>query len=103
MVYEVKQEAIEEYKRIVQERSESFGVEQDFLPGTDPTTPTRKSTVTTPKKMAKVQGDRSLRVDEWVGGYTPQGEKPKRRSWKIKAEQLPKYSFEDSYLFKDAF
>ena len=99
MVYEVKQEAVEQYKRMSQTRSQGYA-EQDFLPGSNPTTPTRKSIVTTPKKMAKVEGDRSLRVDEWVGGYTPDNQKPKRRSWKIKAENLPKYSYEDNYLFK---
>ncbi|CAJ1953659.1 unnamed protein product [Cylindrotheca closterium] len=101
MVYEVNQEAVKAYKRSSFEQNQSFGTEQDFLPGTDPTTPKRKSIVTTPKKMGKVQGDRSLRVDEWVGGYTPEDQKPKRRSWKIKAESLPKYAFEDSFLLKD--
>mmetsp|Transcript_10167 Transcript_10167/g.24303 ORF Transcript_10167/g.24303 Transcript_10167/m.24303 type:complete len:104 (-) Transcript_10167:263-574(-) len=101
MVYEVKQEAIEAYKRMSL-RNQSFGTEQDgFLPGTDPNTPTRKSIVTTPKKMTKIKGDRSLRVDEWVGGYTPEGQKPKRRSWKVKVGSVPKYSNEDCFLFKN--
>lgn len=97
MVYEVKQEAIDAYKR--SQATGSYGIEKDFLPGTDPTTPPRKSIVS--KKKAKVPGDRSLRVDEWVGGYTPNNQKPKRRSWKIKDENLPKYAFEDNFLFKD--
>lgn len=54
---------------------------------------------TKPKKMAQVEGDRTLRVNEWAGGYAPQGEKPKYRDWKVK-DHVPKHFYEDNYLFK---
>ena len=90
MVYEVKEDVLEQYKRM-SKRSDNYGVEQDFLPGSEPTASTRKSLVTTPKKKKKVQGDRSLRIDEWVGGYGPTDQKPKRRSYTIKGDALPKF------------
>ena len=51
-----------------------------------------------PKKMAQVEGDRTIRVDEWAGGFGPQGQKPKCRTWKVK-EHVPKHFYEDSFLF----
>lgn len=90
MVYKIKQE---QYKR----SSQSY--ELGFLPSSDPTIPTTKSIVTRPKKMAKVQGDRTLRVDEWAGGYNLQGQKAKNRTWKVKAH-VPKHFYEDNYLFQ---
>jgi hypothetical protein len=81
MVYEINQTALEEYKRISQ-RPTDYAVESEYLPGTAPYSP-KRSSVTTPQKK-KVKGDRSLRADEWVGGFSPLGIAPKRCSWKIK-------------------
>eukprot|EP00980_Cylindrotheca_fusiformis_P023661 scaffold10725_cov147-Cylindrotheca_fusiformis.AAC.2 len=88
MVYEVNQSAVDEYKRM-QGRTADTAVEKDYLPGSNPSSPVKRVTVTTPQK--KVKGDRSLRIDDWVGGFSPEGQVPKRRSWKIKDKaSIPK-------------
>ena len=54
---------------------------------------------TKPKEMAQlVEGDRTLRADEWAGGYAPQDQRPKYRNWKVK-DHVPKHLYEDNYLF----
>jgi hypothetical protein len=90
MVYEVNQAALEEYKRMSQ-RTHDYAVESEYLPGSAPSSPVKRSSMTTPKKK-KVKGDRSLRVNEWVGGFSPEGSASKRRSWNIKdTSSLPKF------------
>jgi hypothetical protein len=74
------QAALEEYKRISQTE---YAVESEYVPGSAPFSRAIRSSMTTPQKK-KVEGDRSLRVDEWVGGSSVEGSASKRRSWKIK-------------------
>eukprot|EP00980_Cylindrotheca_fusiformis_P023663 scaffold10725_cov147-Cylindrotheca_fusiformis.AAC.4 len=81
MVYEVNQSAVDDYKRM-QGRTSDYALEKDYLPGSNLSTPVKRVSVTTPQK--KVKGDRSLRIDDWVGGFSPEGQASKRRSWKIK-------------------
>ena len=81
MTYEVNQEAVEAYKR--QRNSQTFMAESDYLPGSGMESPPVSPTKRMPKD--KPTADRSLRIDSWVGGYGPDGKKP-RRSWKIKGE-----------------
>jgi hypothetical protein len=82
MVFEVNQAALDEYKRISQCPND-YSVESEYLPGSVPSSPVKRSSMATPQKK-KVQGDRSLRSEEWVGGFSPVGTASKRCSWKIK-------------------
>jgi hypothetical protein len=89
MVYEVNQAALDEYKRISKCPTD-YSVESEYLPGSAPYSPVKRSSMATPKKK-KVPGDRSLRCEEWVGGFSPVGTATKRCSWKIKDHSsLPK-------------
>ena len=86
MTFEVKKEALEEYKRNTS--TKELHKETDFLPSCAPETesPTQK-VVKKPSsmRMSGASADRSLRVDSWVGGYAPDGFKKARRSWTAKS------------------
>lgn len=81
MLYEVRPEILEKYKRT------SFCYQplrdyscQDFV------TPTARVSTTARSMNKRPPGDRSLRVDSWVGGHTPYGVPKPRRSYTIKRE-----------------
>ena len=79
MVYEINQDALEQYKR-VKNFNDHYG-ENDYLPST----PTKQTSTIEKKKWGKP--DYSLRSDGWVGGYSPYSPTGKpRRSYIIKGE-----------------
>lgn len=91
MKFEVNQKAVEKYRRASQTRR-SFTPEE-FLPSSEEAAPSNNKPspyMNAQKKKSLAEKnpgsvDRSLRVDSWVGGHTPHGEKKPRRSWTPKA------------------
>ena len=81
IMYEVRPEILERYRRssFTYQNMRDYS-SQDFV------TPTARPSLTRRSLSKRPPGDRSLRIDSWVGGHSPYGVPKPRRSYTIKRE-----------------